>query len=196
MMLSSAGRRGDGARCEELGITAYLTKPIKAAELLQAIRLSLGMDQLPEGQSRLVTRHMIHKSQKSLRILLTEDNPVNQKLATHILEKWGHTVSVANNGQEALDLTAKENFDLILMDVQMPVMGGFEATELIREREKTTGCHIPIIAMTAHAMKGDREQTLAAGMDDYVSKPVNQDALFNAIEQLTSDAVAGAKPAK
>jgi CheY-like chemotaxis protein len=187
MMLSSAGRRGDGARCEELGITAYLTKPIKTSELLQAILVSLGMGRLPKDQSRLVTRHSIHKNQKNLRILLAEDNPVNQKLAVHILERWGFIVSVANNGQEAADLVEKEQFDLVLMDVQMPVMGGYEATGLIREREKSTGTHIPIVAMTAHAMKGDREQTLQAGMDDYVSKPVNQDALFKVIEKLTCD---------
>jgi PAS domain S-box-containing protein len=187
MMLSSAGRRGDGARCEELGITAYLTKPIKSSELLPAILMSLGMGKLPKDQSRLVTRHSIHKSQKNLRILLAEDNPVNQKLAVHILERWGFTVSVANNGQEAVDIVKKEKFDLVLMDVQMPVMGGYEATGIIREWEKTTGTHIPIIAMTAHAMKGDREQTLEAGMDDYVSKPVNQDTLFKVIEKLTSD---------
>jgi PAS domain S-box-containing protein len=182
MMISSAGRRGDGARCEELGISAYLTKPINQSELLQAILMTLGMSSLPEDQNRLITRHLLRESRKHLRILLVEDNPVNQKLAVRILEKWGHGVTVANNGKEAVDLVEKETFDLVLMDVQMPVMGGFEATAAIREREKITGRHLPIIAMTAHAMKGDCERTIEAGMDNYVSKPIKREVLFDVIE--------------
>jgi PAS domain S-box-containing protein len=188
VMLSSAGRRGDAARCEELGIMGYLTKPIKQSDLLQGIVLAMGMSKLPTGEGRLVTRHTIRESRKHLRILLTEDNPVNQKLAKRILEQWGHTVSIANNGQEAIDMLEKAdaNFDLILMDVQMPVMGGYEATRKIRSQEKITGNHIPIIAMTAHAMKGDREKTLEAGMDDYVAKPINRDTLFDVIENIVN----------
>ncbi len=193
MMLSSAGRRGDGARCEELGITAYLTKPIKPSELLSAIRMSLGMDQLPKEQSQLVTRHLIQESYKNLRILLVEDNPINQKLALHILQRRGYHVDVVNHGQEAIERLEKEKYDLIFMDVQMPVMGGYEATNIIRQREKITGEHIPIIAMTAHAMKGDREETLEAGMDDYISKPINQEMLFKAIERLTQEVEVGNK---
>jgi PAS domain S-box-containing protein len=184
IMLSSAGRRGDGAKCEQLGIAGYLLKPIKQSDLLQGLMMAMGMSKLPKGQCRLVTRHTIRECRRHLRLLLAEDNPVNQKLAKRILEKWGHTVVVANNGREAIDLLEKtgESFDLVLMDVQMPEMGGYEATGIIREREKVSGGHMPIVAMTAHAMKGDREKTLESGMDDYVSKPINQDVLFDVIE--------------
>ncbi len=189
IMLSSAGRRGDASRCEELGISGYLIKPLKPSDLLQAIALSLGMaDKAKEG-SRLVTRHTLREGRRSLRILLAEDNPVNQKLAVRMLEKLGHTIVVANNGREAVDFLSREKFDLVLMDVQMPEMGGFEATAAIREKEKLSGTHIPIVAMTAHAMKGDREKCLEAGMDDYVTKPVQRDALLEAMDRVVmSDA--------
>ncbi len=122
---------------------------------------------------------------RRLRILLVEDNPVNQTLATILLEKRGHTVSIAGNGKEALAAWEKEEFDLILMDVQMPEMDGLEATACIRERERGTGRHIPIVAMTAHAIKGDREHCLQAGMDGYVSKPIEAKQLFQAIVDVT-----------
>jgi CheY-like chemotaxis protein len=184
MMLSSAGRRGDGAKCEELGITAYLLKPIRQSDLQKAILLVMGMNTLPKGEGRLVTRHTIREARKHLHILLVEDNPVNQKLASRMLENWGHTVVLANDGRQGVDRLEKgdEVFDLVLMDVQMPVMGGYEATAIIREWEKIHGGHIPIVAMTAYAMKGDREKTLEAGMDDYVSKPINKEILFDVIE--------------
>ncbi len=112
---------------------------------------------------------------------MAEDNPINQMLAVRLLEKAGHRVAVANNGEEALAAIAREPFDLVLMDVQMPVMDGFEATALIRQQEKGTGRHLPIVAMTAHAMKGDRERCLEAGMDGYVAKPVQREELFDSI---------------
>jgi CheY-like chemotaxis protein len=180
MMLSSAGQAGDAARCRELGISRYLTKPIKQSELLNAILTALGAtsevirSKTPSPSASAV--------QRPLHILLAEDHPVNQRLAVHLLEKWGHTVQVANNGQEAVAATALQTFDLVLMDVHMPEMNGFEATAAIREREATTGERLPIIAMTAYAMKGDRERCLEAGMDAYVSKPIQAQDLFSTIE--------------
>jgi CheY-like chemotaxis protein len=184
MMLTSAGQRGDAARCRELGIAAYLVKPIAQSQLLDAILNVLGTKAQPTRQAPLVTRHSLREGQRSLRVLLAEDNVVNQVLASRLLEKHGHTVVVASNGRKALDALEKENFDLVVMDVSMPEMDGFEATAAIRAREGRTGSHIPIIAMTAHAMKGDRERCLAAGMDAYVSKPIQASELFQAIKAL------------
>jgi CheY-like chemotaxis protein len=184
MMLTSAGQRGDAARCRELGVAAYLTKPVARAELLKAIQNVLGLRTQAVEQPRLVTRHALREARRSLRVLLAEDNAVNQKLASRLLEKRGHRVAVVSNGREALEALAKQSFDLVLMDVQMPEMDGFGATAAIRSRENGTGVHIPIIAMTAHAMTGDRERCLAAGMDAYVSKPIQAKELFEAIEEL------------
>ena len=139
----------------------------------------------------LITRHSLREtpsdrvagSSKNLHILLAEDNVVNQKLATKILANWGHSIVVASSGKEAVEASEKERFDLILMDIQMPDLDGFEATQIIREREKDGGGRLPIVAMTAHAMKGDKEKCLAAGMDDYVSKPINRDELFSVIQK-------------
>ncbi len=175
MMLTSAGRRGDAARCRELGIAAYLTKPVGQSELLNAIVQVLGAS--PIAQTPLVTRHSIREQRRSWQILLAEDNHVNQAVAKGVLGKRGHRIEIANDGREALEKIKNETFDLVLMDVQMPVMDGLEATGLIRQMEKTTGGHIPIIAMTAHALKGDRERCLAAGMDGYVSKPIRIEEL-------------------
>ncbi|WP_347248162.1 response regulator [Zoogloea sp.] len=169
IMLAVEGRRGDGARCRELGIAAYLPMPVEASDLLNAILLSVD----PVDDRPLITRHSLREQRRQLHILLAEDNVVNQTLAMRLLAKLGHHVEVANNGQEALDLHAQTRFDAILMDVQMPVMGGFEATAVIRERESAGMPHTPIIAMTAHAMKGDKERCLQAGMDGYLSKPVH-----------------------
>jgi len=176
-------------RCRELGIHAYLTKPITQAELLEAIQLALGTAAREEAQPTLVTRHTLRESRKQLRILLAEDNAVNQVLAVRLLEKQGHTVTVAGDGRVALAALEKQAFDLVLMDVQMPVMDGFEATAGIRSQEKATGAHIPIIAMTAHAMKGDRERCLAAGMDGYIAKPIQPKELYETLERFLSTPV-------
>jgi PAS domain S-box-containing protein len=210
MMLSSMDLPVNAAKCRALGIVVYLTKPIKPSELLDAILTALGqsawhehsglLEEKPEHDlfSELSSPEIGHASAGApLHILLAEDNVVNQKLATRLLEKRGHAVVVASNGIEALAALEKERFDLVLMDVQMPEMGGFEATAAIREKERTSGTHIPIIAMTAHAMKGDRERCLAAGMDGYVAKPLQTQELFAAITSvLPTSAVAATEGVK
>ncbi len=183
MVLTSAGQRGDAARCRQLGISGYLTKPVGQSQLLDAIVNVLEPSAQQGTLPRLVTRHSLREGQRSLRILLAEDNVVNQKLVERIIEKHGHTAIVANNGREAMKALEKQEFDVVLMDVQMPEMDGFETTAAIREKEKSTGGRLPIIAMTAHAMKGDRERCLEAGMDSYISKPVHPGELFKAIER-------------
>ena len=193
MILTSVGQRGDAARCRELGISAYLTKPIKQSELFAAIMTVLALRNQGAEDGILITRHSLREtpsdrvagSSKNLHILLAEDNVVNQKLATKILANWGHSIVVASSGKKAVEASEKERFDLILMDIQMPDLDGFEATQIIREREKDGGGRLPIVAMTAHAMKGDKEKCLAAGMDDYVSKPINRDELFLVIEKFS-----------
>jgi PAS domain S-box-containing protein len=182
MMLTSGGQRGDAARCRELGVAAYLVKPIRQGDLLNAILEALGT--VPIKKAPLISLHTLPTSQRRLRILLAEDNSVNQRLAVRLLEKRGHSVAVANNGREALAALEKEPFQLILMDVQMPEMDGMEVTARIRALEKGTGKHIPILAMTAHAMQGDRERCLAGGMDGYFSKPIRILALHEMIEQV------------
>jgi two-component system, sensor histidine kinase and response regulator len=186
MMLTSTGHLGDAARCRELGISAYLVKPIRQGELLEAVCNVLKQ---PSGDetSRLITRHSLREERKRLRVLLAEDNAVNQTLAVRILEKRGYGVRVAGNGREALAALQKEEFDLILMDVQMPEMDGFETTAAIRLREKGSGKRMPIVAMTAHALKGDEERCLAAGMDAYVSKPIRTNELFATIERVMAE---------
>ncbi len=182
MMLTSAGHLRDAARCRELGISAYLVKPIRQRELLQAICNVLNLSN--QEQAPLVTRHTLREARNRSRVLLAEDNAVNQTLALRLLEKRGYFVSVAGNGREALAALEKEIFDVVLMDIQMPEMDGFEATATIREREKSTGKHIPIIALTAHALKSDQERCLSAGMDAYISKPIRTNELFTTIERL------------
>ncbi|MEO8451760.1 MAG: response regulator, partial [Gemmatimonadota bacterium] len=185
LMLTSAGEQGDGAKCRTAGIAAYLIKPINQAELQAAILTVLGTPPDAPGPARVVTRHSLREDRRKLRILLVEDNKINQMVAARMLGKRGHAVVIAGNGKEgleALDDPASGGFDLVLMDVQMPEMDGFEATGIIRAREKSSGAHLPIIAITAHAMKGDQDRCLAAGMDDYVSKPIQVEALFAAID--------------
>jgi CheY-like chemotaxis protein len=167
-----------------LGVAAYLTKPVKRSELLGAILLALGG--LSAGRDRLVTRHSLREERRIGRILLVEDNVVNQLVASRLLEKRGHSVVVANNGREALailDQDALVEFGCVLMDVQMLEMDGFECTRIIRDREQMGGSRLPIIAMTAHAMKGDDVRCLAAGMDGYLSKPIDPDELFDVIDR-------------
>jgi two-component system, sensor histidine kinase and response regulator len=180
MMLTSAGHLGDAERCRKLGITGYLVKPVRQSELLDAICHLLGGE---KERIALVTRHSLKEAKKRARILLAEDNSVNRTLAIRLLEKRGYTVTVAANGREAVTAFEKEHFDAILMDVQMPEMDGFEATTKIREHEKSTGKHIPIIAMTAHALKGDEDRCIEAGMDGYVSKPIRTNELYTALEK-------------
>jgi len=183
MMLTSAGRPGDAARCRELGISAYLMKPIRQSELLDAICVILDRG-TKERNLPLVTRHSLQENKQGPRVLLAEDNAVNQTLALRLLEKRGYSVEVAGDGRAAVEAFEKGHFDLVLMDVQMPGMDGFEATATIRAKEKLTGGHVPIIAMTAHALKADRERCFAAGMDGYVSKPIRTSELFSTIESL------------
>jgi two-component system, sensor histidine kinase and response regulator len=186
MMLSSAGQRGDAMRCRELGVAAYLTKPIRQAELMDAILTALGTRAKSQEKPALVTRHTLRESQNRLKVLLAEDNAVNQLVALRLLERFGHTVTVAGNGKKALEAWEKGGFDAILMDVQMPEMNGWEATQAIRDKERSTGERIPIIAMTAHAMKGDDERCFAAGMDDYLTKPIRTEDLMTALEKVGS----------
>ena len=184
MMLSSSGRPGDAARCRDLGIAGYLTKPVKQSELLNAILTVLGAPAAETTRKMVVTRHSLREDRKRYRILLAEDNSVNQKLAARLLEKAGHQVTVAADGLQAVAAVEIGGFDLILMDVQMPEMNGYEATAVIREREKSGTVRVPILALTAHAMKGDRERCLDAGMDGYISKPIKARELLDAIDRL------------
>ncbi|MBW2343857.1 MAG: response regulator [Deltaproteobacteria bacterium] len=197
ILVTSLGRKGDAALCNELGISGYLLKPAKQSDLLDAITMALG--QPPDEKISLITRHTVREARIRLNILLAEDNIVNQKLAVKMLEKRGHRVVIASNGRKAVDAFKAEHFDLILMDVQMPEMDGLTATRMIRNLKLETRnlegqissikhpvSSIPIIALTAHAMKGDREKCIAAGMDDYVSKPIKADKLFAVIEKLAN----------
>ena len=181
MMLTSGGQTGDVARCRDLGITAYMMKPIKQSALLEAILLALGNTPC-ERRPAPATPPAAVTPPRKLHILLAEDNSINQKVALRTLGKEGHTVVVAENGREALEWLKTETFDVVLMDVQMPQMDGFEATAAIRAAEEETGRHLPIVAMTAHAMKGDRERCLTAGMDGYVSKPILIEELRKALD--------------
>jgi PAS domain S-box-containing protein len=188
MMLTSAGHQGDAERCRKLGVTAYLLKPIRQSELREAVARVLGARE-QTGAIPLVTRHslqFIRDPDTVLRVLVTEDNSVNQRLAVRMFEKRGHRVAVASNGREALDALAKDTFDLVFMDIQMPEMDGFEATAGIREKEKGTGRHQIVIALTAHAMKSDRERCLMNGMDDYLSKPIQPQDLDEILDRYST----------
>lgn len=179
ILLSAAGQRGDAALCREVGISGYLSKPVKRSELLACILTVLGKQPQLATPSGLVTRHSLRES--PLRILLAEDSLVNQRLALRLLERQGHSVVVVGNGLEAVQALENDNFDVVLMDVQMPVMDGFEATAAIREKEKQCGKRVRIIAVTAHAMKGYREQCLSAGMDGYITKPIRPEELYHSL---------------
>jgi PAS domain S-box-containing protein len=179
LMLSSADRPSDAARCRELGVSVYLRKPTKQSELLDAITAALGSAVGPRSARR--PEDILGADLPPLRILLAEDNEVNQELAVRLLQMRGHRVVVCGNGREALDTLAAGSFDVVLMDVQMPEMDGLAATAALRERDKQTGGHVPVVAMTAHAMKGDRERCLAAGMDAYVSKPLRIQELLDVL---------------
>ncbi len=188
VMLTSIGARGDARRLEAARFAGYLTKPIRHQHLHDCLRAVVGKANLPKAEQRLVTRHTPRDAaRRRLRILVAEDNRTNQKVATRVLERMGHYVDVAANGLEAIAALRAASYDLVLMDVQMPEMDGFEATRQIRDGQ--TGLSqpsIPIVAMTAHAMKGDRERCLEVGMDGYVAKPIEAGALREVIERLVT----------
>ncbi|HEV2989362.1 MAG TPA: response regulator [Candidatus Angelobacter sp.] len=183
IMLTSADFVGDAARCRELGIKGYLPKPVKRSNLLNLIKMVMGSHER-FVESPVLIPDSSHEIPGRLKILVAEDNAVNQLLAVRLLEKRGHTVSVAETGKAALAMFSEQSFDLVLMDVQMPEISGLEVTRAIRRMEEKTGRHVPIIAMTAHAMVGDKESCLGAGMDDYVAKPLQAKELFAAIDTL------------
>jgi CheY-like chemotaxis protein len=185
MMLSSSGEYGDQGRCAVLGITAYLTKPVYATDLLAAIERAIGSKPSAAEPATTPTAGALAMGVggRRARILLVEDNVVNQRVASGLLTRRGHHVTVVENGREALTRLDQETFDLVLMDLQMPVMGGLDATAAIRLGERVTGQHVRIVAMTAHAMNSDRERCLTAGMDGYLSKPIDPPALFAVVEQ-------------
>jgi signal transduction histidine kinase/ligand-binding sensor domain-containing protein/CheY-like chemotaxis protein len=186
MMLTSGAYGNDIASGREVGIAAYLIKPIKQSELLDSILQALDLAPTKVAQPHEEIGTLSATGMKELRILLAEDNKINQLLTLRLLEERGHTVTIVGNGRDALDALARERFDMVLMDVQMPAMGGLEATKAIRAQERESGSRLPIIAMTANAMKGDRERCLEAGMDGYVSKPVEAQKLYAEIERIIS----------
>ncbi|MBD3181039.1 MEKHLA domain-containing protein [Candidatus Poribacteria bacterium] len=197
IMLTSIGQINNDIYYS-LDIDAYLTKPVRQSELLKSIVDVLNKEELIKNKQIRQDKSKNDKLQyeNKIRILLVEDNPVNQKLAIAILKKKYLDVTLANNGKQAVDIMEKENFDLVFMDVQMPEMDGFEATRIIREREKSTGTHTPIIAMTAYAIKGDREKCLEAGMDGYISKPFKGKDVMDTIKEFTKDDSNNTKPDK
>jgi PAS domain S-box-containing protein len=195
IVLTSGGQPGDAGRRRELGITASLTKPVKQADLWKVIMQALGMPLDAEDDTRETPSRARPKGVRRLRVLVAEDNLVNQRLAASLLEKRGHAVRVASTGREALECLEREPFDVVLMDVQMPEMDGYEATVAIRRQEAGQGGHIPIIAMTAYAMRGDRERCLLAGMDRYISKPIRAQELFENVEGIAALAAAVSAPA-
>ncbi len=186
IMLTSAGLRGDAARCRELGIAGYLTKPIKRSDLLHAVKVILGPAGATADYGAIVTIHSLRENRGKLNILLAEDNRVNRVLAIRLLEKRGHRVTPVETGQAVIEALGKATFDLVLMDIQMPDMNGLQATLAIRKSEVQRGTHVPIVAMTALAMTGDKEKCLAAGMDAYLTKPLSVEELFSCIEEVLS----------
>ncbi len=230
IMLSSSGQRGDSDRCKEIGISGYLPKPIKQSDLFDAIMMTMGLRS--EEMPTVITRHKVYEARESFNILLAEDNLINQTLAIKLLETRGHRVTLASNGKEAVAAFKNGDFDLILMDIQMPKMDGFEATREIRKiedrsqnsedrkqeeplrvasyelrvkdekpestepatRNPQRATRIPIIAMTAHAMTGDREKCIDAGMDDYVSKPIKPETLFSVINKVVRQSLSEKEP--
>lgn len=189
LILSSSDLFNEAEFCKALGISRFLRKPVTPSELFDAIITALGIiPGIPAKDTESARMQSVDASDK-LHVLVAEDHPINQKLVTQILAERGHTWAIATNGIEALQLLDRQTFDVILMDGQMPEMDGYQATQEIRRREQSTGGHIRIIAVTAHAMKEDRDRCLRAGMDDYVSKPIDADHLVQRLEgRLTSGA--------
>jgi CheY-like chemotaxis protein len=182
MMLTTEAQSSDAARCRELGHSAYLLKPYSQSDLFDAIVTALGLPGIHKTSRD--TSNGSRKNQRELNVLLAEDNHVNQTLATRLLQKFGHRVEVARNGRIAVDKWQTGYYDLILMDVDMPELNGLDATAKIRELEQQSSGHIPIIGLTAHAMRGSREKCLAAGMDGYLSKPIDTNALWRELESV------------
>jgi CheY-like chemotaxis protein len=187
LMLSSTDLAGDATRCRELGIPIYLMKPIIQSDLWDAIMMALRQEAQASLPAPSASQPGTLGRRQRLRILLAEDNAVNQTLAIRMLEKCGHDVQVVSTGKEALAALDQQPFDLVLMDVQMPDLDGLETSAVIRARERGTGRHLPIIAMTAHAMQGDQERCLAAGMDAYITKPMQSMDLYTAIDSIPLD---------
>lgn len=192
ILLTSAGQNEDLKRARELGVAAALTKPVKQSELWDAIVTALHAPRRKRPRPA-PARRISQIARHRLRILVAEDNPVNQELVLHLLQRRGHSVIIAETGREAVAAAEHHKFDLVLMDVQMPELNGLDATRQIREKEKATGQHLPIFAMTAHAMDGDRERCLEAGMDGYFAKPIEPRSLLAAIESraLPTESVSG-----
>jgi len=182
VLLTSVSYRGGAEEALHAGFSAFLLKPIRQSQLYDCIATVMGMSSEPAPQ-RLITSHTLAETPSRARVLVAEDNAVNQRLAARMLEKRGCRVDVVANGLEAVEAVTRIAYDCVFMDCQMPEMDGYVATSLIRQREALTGAHIPIIAMTANAMEGDRERCLAAGMDDYISKPVEPHELAAAIQK-------------
>ncbi len=193
MMLASGDRPDDVTHCEALGIAAYLMKPIKQSELLEATMLAMGAAAPTEADLAFQVERP-RGALPALQVLLAEDSLVNQKLAVALLETHGHAVTVVGNGRAAVSAVESRPFDVVLMDVQMPEMDGLAATAEIRAREQVRGGHVPIVGMTAHALKGDRETCLEAGMDEYVAKPIRAEQLFAAIEAVIPTSAAPSAP--
>jgi signal transduction histidine kinase/CheY-like chemotaxis protein len=194
MMLSATAGSAEVAKYQERGATACLTKPAKRSELIEAIMSALGRDAASSPSAAGTAPEdtdACHDAPRRLRVLVAEDNPINQRLAARLLEQRGHATVVANNGEEALAALETGHFDAVLMDLHMPAMGGLDATAAIRAKEKRTGEHIPVIALTANAMKGVREWCLQAGMDGYIAKPIERQKLYDIIENLAADAPRG-----
>ncbi len=189
LALLPVGQRGEASRYRQLGFKAYLTEPLGPGSLVEVLMLLTARDFEP---AEMITRHWLRERRQSLRVLLAEDSPINQKLAVRLLARRGHDVIVVDNGRKAVDTFRERAFDVVLMDIEMPELDGFAATAEIRKLEEGTDSHIPIVALTAHAMAGDEARCLEAGMDSYVSKPFRPEELFVAVEQVA----AGAKPAE
>ncbi|HYE74352.1 MAG TPA: response regulator, partial [Blastocatellia bacterium] len=188
IILTSAGQLGDTSRCRELGVAAYLTKPVKRDDLFAVVLTVFGQASAKEKKIAHAARPSSAANASQRRILLAEDNLVNQKLAVRLLEKSGCEVVIAGDGRAAVKAWATGQFDLVLMDVQMPEMDGLAATEEIRKREREMGEHIPIVALTAHAMKGELDRCLAVGMDACLTKPIKAEALYSMIEKFVGKA--------
>jgi PAS domain S-box-containing protein len=192
ILLTSAGSREDIVRVSQLGAVAALTKPVKQSELWDTIVTALVAP--GRKKKRPVASHArAGGARKAMRILVAEDNPVNQELVMHLLDRRGHSVILAENGRQALEATQRHKFDLVLMDLQMPELGGLEATKAIRAKEQSTGEHLPILAMTAHAMEGDRERCLAAGMDGYIAKPLDPKTFLQTVEGVAKPELVGTR---